>query len=295
MIDAHQHAFWHGGDDAYLVANLDEQGIDKAMLLTWLVGETDRPTFGELAFNPVHARPDRPHPGLPLADAVTALRRYPDRFLLGYCPHPLDPYAIQMMDEAIRMYGAKVCGEWKFRIALDDPRCIELFRYCGEKGLAVQLHIDVPWRRDPETGTMRYVVDWYGGTIDNLERAIQACPDTIFCGHGPGFWREISADAQKVWDPYPKGRVVKGGKVARLLDQYKTLWLDCSGGSGCNALQRDLEHAKSFVLAYHERMLFARDTYDGNLHTVLQSLDLPQDVTDNIYHRNAERLYRIQK
>ena len=35
IIDAHQHVFWHGRDDAGLIADMDEQGIDKAWALTW--------------------------------------------------------------------------------------------------------------------------------------------------------------------------------------------------------------------------------------------------------------------
>lgn len=30
LIDSHQHLFWHGRNDAGLVADLDEQGIYKA-------------------------------------------------------------------------------------------------------------------------------------------------------------------------------------------------------------------------------------------------------------------------
>ena len=35
LIDSHQHVFWHGRDDAGLVADLDEFGIDFAWLLSW--------------------------------------------------------------------------------------------------------------------------------------------------------------------------------------------------------------------------------------------------------------------
>jgi predicted TIM-barrel fold metal-dependent hydrolase len=192
------------------------------------------------------------------------------------------------------MYDVRVCGEWKCRLTLDDPRCVELYRYCAEHGLAVQLHIDIPWYRDPATGKPVYDKFWYGGAIDNLQRALAACPRTIFLGHGPGFWREISGDADQAGPGYPKGKVTPGGKVIRLMDEHPNLWGDLSGFSGLNSLSRDAEHAVKFLLAYHQRLLYARDDYNNNLQEFLSSLDLPQDVAESIYHRNAERIYRIQ-
>ncbi len=294
IIDTHQHVFWHGRDDAGLVANLDEHGIDQAVLLTWEVTALEFAGAYESVFNPVHARPAGHHPGLPLADAVRAARRYPRRFILGYCPHPLDANAIDHLDAAVRMHGVRVCGEWKATVALDDPRCLNLFRYCAGKDLPVVFHIDVPYRPDKQTGKPVFCKEWYGGTVDNVARAMEACPETVFIGHGPGFWREISGDADMAPDAYPPGPVMAGGRLTGLLDEHSNLMADLSAGSALNALQRDPAHGRQFLLRYHQRLLFARDDYDGRLHELLQSLDLPQDVTEDLYHRNAEKLLRIE-
>ena len=295
IIDAHQHVFWHGRDDAGLVANMDECGIAKSVVLTWCLSQVEESVGYEAVFNPVHWEhaPAGQGIGLPFSDALATVRRYPDRLLLGYCPHPVHEHCIEWLDAAVRMYDVRVCGEWKCRLTLDDPRCIELFRYCGAHGLAVQLHIDVPWFKNPATGTLTYDKLWYGGTIDNLERALQACPETIFLGHGPGFWREMSGDAAQAGPGYPTGKVTPGGKVVRLLDAYPNLWGDMSGNSGLNSLRRDVDHAGKFLKTYHERLLFARDDYVNLLRPFLDSLDLPTDVVENIYHRNAEKVYRI--
>ena len=58
-------------------------------------------------------------------------------------------------------------------------------------------------------------------------------------------------------------------------------------------MARDLDHAGRFVAKYHQRLFFGRDCYDGRLHETLQSLDLSPDATENIYHRNAEKLLGI--
>ncbi len=294
MIDSHQHVFWHGKDDAGLVANLDEHGIDKAILLTWCVHPTEGDAGYDEAFNPIHTESGRNnHPGLPLSDVVRAARRYPDRFIIGYAPHPLEPNAAKWLDAAIRMYDIRAFGEWKCRLLLDDPRCIELFRLAGMRALPVVLHIDVPYWPNAETGKIEYFPSWYGGTVANLERAIQACPDTIFVGHGPGFWREISGDADMSPGLYPEGPVVAGGRLIRLMENYPQLHADLSGASGLCALQRDQGLGREFLVKHHNRILFGRDCYDGKLHEFLQSLSLPDEAAENIYYRNAERLFRI--
>src|SRR5206468_2649605 len=52
----------------------------------------------------------------------------------------------------VRIHGACVCGEWKFRLPFDDPRCLEVFRKAGQLGCPVVLHLDVPYLPDRETG-----------------------------------------------------------------------------------------------------------------------------------------------
>ncbi|MCD4700091.1 MAG: amidohydrolase [Phycisphaerae bacterium] len=294
IIDSHQHVFWHGKDDAGLVANLDEHGIDKAVLLTWCVHPTDGDLGYDEAFNPIHTELNRNnHPGLPLSDAVRASRRYPDRFIIGYAPHPLESNAAKWLDAAVRMYDIRAFGEWKCRMLLDNPRCIEMFRLAGQRDLPVVLHIDVPYRPDEETGEIEYCPEWYGGTVANLERAMQACPGTTFVGHGPGLWREISGDADTAPGLYPQGPIIEGGRLLRLMDDYPQLVLDLSAGSARAALRRDLNFSKDFLLKYHDRILFGRDYYGGELHEFLQSLCLPDEAAENIYHRNAERLFKI--
>lgn len=293
IIDFHQHVFWHKRDDAGLVANLDEHDIAQAVLLNWDLSFIEGDTGSDTGFNPAAGSPNHFHPGIPLSDLVLAKRTYPDRFILGYAPHPVSPNFLGRLEAAIEMYDVRVCGECKFRLGLDDPRMLEMFTLAGKKGLPAVIHLDIPYVPDGQGGR-KYDPQWYGGTVDNLERALQACPQTIICGHGPGFWREISGDASIAPGGYPSGPVVPGGKVITLLDRYPNLYCDLSAGSGCNALKRDTAFGRDFLLRYHQRILFARDYYDGNLNAFLQSQNLPQDVSENIYHRNAERLLRIK-
>ncbi len=290
IIDTHQHAFWHGKDDNALIANMDEQGIDVAWLLTWEIPPTEDAPFFHHVLNPAYMRPDGTHPGLPFCDMLMAKRHYPDRFILGYCPSTVQRDATACFEAAYHMYGVRVCGEWKLRMLIDDPRSIELFRKAGELKCPVVIHLDVPYLPDVKTGRPQYQPQWYGGTVLNLERALEACPDTIFVGHAPGFWRELSGDANTNPDIYPRETLVEGGRLPGLFDRYPNLYADLSAGSALFAIKRDSKYTREFLCRYADRVLFARDYYDNNLHDFLQTLDLPRDVQDKIYFQNALRL-----
>ncbi len=292
-IDSHQHVFWHGHDDADLVADMDEHGIDLAWLLSWEVPpEEDEPIYHG-ALNPVHMRADGTRGGIPLSDLLIARDRHSHRFVLGYCPPPRLPNAPAVFEVAHGIHGVRVCGEWKYRMLIDDPRCLELFRTAGRLGCPVVLHLDVPYLHDPRTGRLAYQPSWYGGTVENLERALVACPETTFIGHAPGFWREISGDADQDPAVYPTGPVVPGGRLHGLFERNPNLYADLSAGSALGALKRDRDHARELLCRFADRLLFGRDFYGGELLEFLDSLDLPLYVRRAIDSENALRLVPV--
>ena len=293
IIDAHQHAFWSGQNCTHLIADMDANGIDLAWLLTWEIPPFEHaPKHHRL--NPANVRPDGTHAGVILADQIRACDCHPDRFILGYCSHPALEGAAERLEQAHHMYGARVCGEWKFRILLDDPRCLNAFRVAGKLGMPVVVHIDVPYLANAD-GTLIYQPLWYGGTVANLEGAIKACPETIFLGHGPGFWREISSDADKAPGSRPQGPVVPGGRIIKLFQEYPNLYGDLSASSALKALKRDCAHARDFLVRFADRMLFARDCLGSDLHQFLQSLELPEKISRQICFENALRLLPIDR
>ncbi len=283
-IDTHQHVFWHWRNDADLIADMDGHGIDVAWLLTWEISPAEwEPNWARI-LNPVHAQPDGTNRGVVLSDLLLASSRYPGRFVLGYCPHPAIGDAPALFESAYHIHRVRVCGEWKFRMPFDDERCIALFTKAGQLNCPVVLHLDVPTLAG-EPQKM-----WFGGDVDNLERAMQQCPQTIFIGHAPGFWRFISGDAETDARPYPDGPVTPNGKVIRLFETYPNLYADLSAGSGLRAIRRDVAHGREFLIRFADRLLFARDYYGGELLEFLRTLDLPADVADKILFRNAQRL-----
>jgi len=62
-----------------------------------------------------------------------------------------------------------------------------------------------------------------------------AAPQTIFIGHAPGFWREISGDADSDPKAYPAGPVREGGRLYPLFESCANLYADLSAGSALGA------------------------------------------------------------
>jgi predicted TIM-barrel fold metal-dependent hydrolase len=238
-------------------------------------------------FNPCNLRPDGTHAGATLNDLSRACEKYPNRFVAGYCPCPTEGNAAAQFEAAYHMHHVRVCGEWSYRMLLDDPRAIELFKKSGELKAPVVLHIDTPYLNGV------YQSDWYGGEISALERALQLCPNTIFVGHAPGFWRHISGDEKTEPAKYPTSPITPGGRLFDMFNLYPNLWADLSAGSGLNALKRFPDGGVKFIATYQDRLLFGRDAPGNALQEHLKELKLSDDIAAKIYSQNALRLVPV--
>lgn len=274
MIDAHNHADWLGHDLSRTLANMDKFGINRAWVLTW---ESPLREYSPASFSRINVDHERDGGPVSFARCLSYKQQAKDRFVLGFCPDPRVPGALDRLRSAIDLYGVQVCGEWKFRMTFDNPDAIRLFRFAGDNGLPVVLHLEYPL---PTQGSYPYPDYWYGGSMEALDRAAALCPDTILIGHAPGFWAHISGDDAYQTQAYPKGSVAPGGLVQKMLEKHKNLYCDLSGYSGLNALQRDKRYAEEFLMTYHSRILFGRDQFHNQLKEFLDTLSLPEDVLD---------------
>lgn len=78
-----------------------------------------------------------------------------------------------------------------------------------------------------------------------------------------------------------------------MLNRYPNLYCDISAGSGANALKRDMENARAFLLEFQDRILYGRDYFDNTHQEVLNALDLPESVLAKIYSGNALKLVPV--
>jgi len=281
LIDAHNHPNWHGFNAKRILENMDEQGIDQMWLFSWELPEDE--------YDPSYHRVLPPAGnGIPLEDVLAVGREAPDRFVLGYIPHPKRPDAVDRLKAAVEIHGVRLASELKVRLLFDDLDAIRLYHFCGEQRLPITIHLDYPI--DNGSGSYPRPNWWYGGSIEAFERTLVACPETVFIGHGPGFWAHISGDDKFDKEVYPDGPVLPGGRVPQMLRRYRNLYADLSAGSGLKALSRDRELGKAFLIEFQDKLLFGRDYFDTRLMDFLVELDLPREVFGKITFQNAQRL-----
>jgi len=286
IIDAHNHPDWLGHSFQKCRANMTQYGIEKTWLLSWEApGDEYNPSFSSSCPQLSDKGP------IAFARCVRYAEQSPESFILGYAPDPRRPESIDLLAAAVETYGVRVYGELKLRMMYDNPDALRMFRFCGEKRLPVMLHIDYESKSGRKYPRPSW---WYGGGLEALERAVRACPETTFLGHGPGFWCHISGDCKHRKESYPQGPVVPGGKLPTLLRECPNLCCDTSAQSGLNALKRDPAFAKDFLVEFQDRVFFGRGCFDNALHDVLNGLNLPPDVLDKICSGNALELIPLE-
>lgn len=282
IIDVHNHPNWIGYDCERCVANMDQYGIDRTWILSWeCPADEIHPAYQSSV---PHAAVDGP---IPFSGCLEYKRRAPERFVLGYAPDPREPMAIDRLRAAIDTYGVRVYGELKVRMRLDDWDALRMFRFCGEQGLPVLVHLDYEWDSGHEYPRPNY---WYGGGLEPFLNAVRACPETTFVGHGPGFWCHISGGEGWRETAYPVGPVLPGGDLPAALRELPNLYCDISAGSGRQGLSRDPDHAREFLTEFQDRVMYGRDFFDNQHQELLNSLGLAPEILDQIYSGNALRL-----
>ena len=233
-----------------LIARLDEEGIDKAVLLP--LGNTAESTPLPFIFSEY-------------PDVVSLLRegaRHPNRLILFGCFDPrmggnkADTDFSWILDRFIEM-GCVGIGEVTPNLQADDPRVVNMFRQCGKKNLPLIIHGNA-------VGAGSYGLTDIPGS-PHLARLLAAAPEATVIGHGPGFWAEIGGGLtleQKAL--YPQGTYSDEGSLWRLLRTYPNLYADISANSGRNAIARNEEAGIRFLNEFQDKVLFGSDVCFGD-------------------------------
>lgn len=188
--------------------------------------------------------------------------------------------------------GCKGFGEFLCNLPTNDPRMKGIYRACGELGWPMVFDF-----RLTTTG----VIDPIG--MPYLEECLKEFPDTVFVGHGPGWWAEMSADvipADKNSTTYPDRKVAQPGRVAELLEQYPNMYADLSAYSCHRALTRDLTYAREFLVKFFRKLMFGTDRFvngymeDPITLTLIRALELPEDAAYALFRGTAEQVLRLK-
>jgi predicted TIM-barrel fold metal-dependent hydrolase len=275
-IDVHTHLgrTWNGDPPLTpegLVRWMDENNIAKAIVLPLVSPESS--SYLNLT-----------------EQALAGAKAFPDRLVPFCCIDPRTSYRdgrkglVAMLKEYVDQ-GARGFGEHKVGLPIDDPKMMAAYEACDDLKLPVLFHCD------DIRGTDR-------AGLPGLERVLKAFPNVNFIGHGPGFWASISGDVPTSGlGSYPKARVAPGGALDRLFDAHKNLWGDLSAGSGANAIGRDPEFGRAFLLRRADRLMFGTDYLkpgqDVPQFKLLAGIDLPADVRTRIERGNASALLKL--
>jgi predicted TIM-barrel fold metal-dependent hydrolase len=222
--------------------------------------------------------------------ALAGAKQFPDRLIPFCCIDPRTSYRsghaglVAMLKEYVDQ-GARGLGEHKTGLPVDHPLSMKLYEACDDLNLPVLFHCD-NLRNTDEAG------------LPGLDRVLSQFPNVNFFGHGPGFWASISGDLKSgELGKYPRGKVAPGGALDRLFDAHENLWGDLSAGSGANAISRDLDFGRRFLIRRADRLMFGTDYLKPGQNVpqfdLFSHLDLPADARAKIERENAARLLKI--
>ena len=288
LIDIHTH-----------VINAWGEGPEKHFTTSGLVKTMDRLGIDRFAVLPIGASPETNYFYFGTEEVLKMYKKYPDR-VIPFCN--VDPRAGSNSDKTdfswilnhYKEQGCKGLGELTANMYFDDPKCLNLYRYCGKVEFPVLFHLY--GRFD---GSYGLVDELY---LPRLERALKECPDTVFIGHAFAFWSEIDGGVtEDTRIGYPKGKISSPGRLCELMKTYPNLYGDLSAGSGYNAITRDMEFGYWFLEEFQDHLLFGTDIcHKGQdaeivpyIHEALTNNRISKTAYEKITEKNAKKLLSL--
>jgi predicted TIM-barrel fold metal-dependent hydrolase len=181
--------------------------------------------------------------------AKAEMVKRPGVFARSVAMDPAQPGAEEVIRQAIRD-GAVSIGELKYHLALDSPEMRRIYEVCAEMQVPVMMHI----QSFPHfAGELPYNTGY-----PQFDKLLRAYPKTNFIGHGDLFWAHISADVPTDRG-YPSGPIKPGGLTDKFLSDFPNMYADMSANSGNNALSRDTEFSRNFIVRHRSKLIFGSD------------------------------------
>lgn len=188
--------------------------------------------------------------------AKDEMQKRPGHFVRSVGTDPAEADAAEVIRKAIKD-GAVSVGELKYHLALDSPEMRRVYEVCAELQVPVMMHI----QNFPHfSGELPYNTGY-----PQFDAVLRRYPKTNFIGHGDLFWAHISADVPTDRG-YPSGPIKPGGLTDKFLSDYPNVYADMSANSGNNALSRDPDFSRDFIVRHRSKLIFGSDCScaDGN-------------------------------
>lgn len=181
--------------------------------------------------------------------AIAKASKYPRRFIWSVSADITKPDAEKVLTAAVKD-GARAFGEIKFHVAADGPEMRRMYSLAADLKVPILIHF-AEVEQFPGEGT-------FSTGFKQFAKVLKEFPKTNFVGHADAFWANVSADYNNE-TPYPAGPIKPGGVTDKLLSDYPNLYGDTSANSGNNALSRDPEFTKAFLVRHQDKLMFGCD------------------------------------
>ncbi len=227
VIDIHQHTNYHGRSDEGLLKHQRSMGISRTVLL---------PAGSKFGLASEAGGNDT---------VLRIAKAHPDSFDFFANELPDIPETKAVIEKYLKA-GAIGIGEQKFAVECDSPSMQRIAEIARQHRVPVLMH---------------FQHETYNLNFERFHRMLVKYPAVNFIGHAQTWWGNIDADHQQSV-MYPKGPVKPGGITDRLLSDYPNIYGDLSAGSGLNALLRDEDHARDFLVRHQDRLVYGSDCED---------------------------------
>jgi uncharacterized protein len=269
VIDIHQHIVYNDRTVEQLIAHQRAMGVSTSVLM---------PTGDRGAGHPG---------GSGDHEAVMELcRTHPGEFVFFANEISDHAEAPKVIERQLRR-GAIGIGEQKFRVDCDSPHI--------ERVAEVARSFDVPV-------LMHFEHDRYNRHIERFHRMLEKFPAVKFIGHAQAWWGNIDKNHDQT-SSYPRGPVTPGGITDRYLKDYPNCYADLSAGSGYNAITRDEDHYREFIIRHQDKLVFGSDCSEAtgrrpecvgaNILAAIRRLAPDKTIERKILYENAQRLLRL--
>jgi predicted TIM-barrel fold metal-dependent hydrolase len=277
IIDIHQHLGYSGRPDDVFLKHQRALGATTTILLP--AGRpASRPSTHEGRANGLQAEARGNEACYEFA------RTHRGAYAFGANDVPDVAGATKEIEHYLRLGGVLI-AEQKFGIDCDSEPMQRIYEIAREFEVPVLMH----WQHD-----------MYNYGFDRFHKMLEKYPTVTFIGHAQTWWANIDRNHVDQSVLYPKGPVVRGGLTDRYLSDYANMYGDLSAGSGLNALTRDEEFTRDFVVRLQHKLVFGSDCSDhegagakcqgSQTIAVIRRL-APTRVARKLLYENARRLF----
>lgn len=280
IIDIHQHVGYSGRPDGVLLAHQRALGATTTILLP--AGRAvSTPSTHEGVANGLQAQASGNEACYQFA------RTHPKEFAFAANEVPDADGAAGEIERYLKR-GAMMIAEQKFGVECDSPAMQRIYELAQAHGVPVLMH----WQ-----------FKMYNYGFERFHTMLEKYPRVNFLGHAQTWWANIDRNHHDQTVLYPKGPVTRGGLTDRYLTDYPNMFGDLSAGSGLNALTRDEEFTRDFLVRHQNKLLYGSDCSDldgggakcqgAQTIAAIRRLAGSQDVERKLLYGNAVKLFGI--